>query len=254
MATELQVVPARRGQAVRLAEGQAIQIINTHGQQGVDTWCFKADDMAESLSMEHMHASLQGIFPAKGDALVTNHRRPIVILEEDTSPGRHDTVIAACDVHRYALLGCTGYHDNCTDNLHAALAVLGLQAPDCPSPLNLWMNIPVAPDGRITWGVPLCKTYSRLTVPPARRQRCISGCSIVARRRRACDCLVCLPDGRGDQPNFSRKASADRLRKSSRRSRSTSCGQSHHASAIMRSASGAARRARIGLAGMPPTI
>ncbi len=157
MATELQVVPARRGQAVRLAEGQAIQIINTHGQQVVDTWCFKADDMAESLSMEHMHASLQGIFPAKGDALVTNHRRPIVILEEDTSPGRHDTVIAACDVHRYALLGCTGYHDNCTDNLHAALAVLGLQAPDCPSPLNLWMNIPVAPDGRITWGEPLCK-------------------------------------------------------------------------------------------------
>lgn len=157
MATELQVVPARRGRAVRLVRGQAIQIINTHGLQVVDTWCFNADDMAEFLSMEHLHASLQGIFPAKGDPLVTNRRRPVVILEEDTSPGHHDTVIAACDVHRYALLGCRDYHDNCTDNLYAALGLLGLRAPECPAPLNLWMNIPIAPDGRITWGEPLSK-------------------------------------------------------------------------------------------------
>ena len=46
-------------------------------------------------------------------------------MEEDTSPGRHDTVIAACDVHRYASLGCTEYHDNCTDNLHAASFICG---------------------------------------------------------------------------------------------------------------------------------
>ena len=44
MTTDLQVVPARRGRAVRLDKRQAIQIINTHGQQVVDTWCFNADD------------------------------------------------------------------------------------------------------------------------------------------------------------------------------------------------------------------
>ncbi len=102
MTTDLHVVPARRGRAVRLAKGQAIQIINTHGQQVVDTWCFNADDLSEFMSMEHLHATLQGIFPAMGDGLTTNRRRPILILEKDTSPGRHDTVIAACDVHRYA--------------------------------------------------------------------------------------------------------------------------------------------------------
>ena len=89
MTKDLQVVPARRGRAVRLAKGQAIQIINTHGQQVVDTWCFNADDLSEFMSMEHLHASLQGIFPAKGDGLATNRRRPILMLEEDTSPGRH---------------------------------------------------------------------------------------------------------------------------------------------------------------------
>jgi uncharacterized protein YcgI (DUF1989 family) len=101
MTTDLTVVPARRGRAVHVAKGKAIQIINTHGKQVVDTWCFNADDLSEFMSMEHLHATLQGIFPTKGDALTTNRRRAILHLEEDTSPERHDTVIAACDVHRY---------------------------------------------------------------------------------------------------------------------------------------------------------
>ncbi|TNC52999.1 urea carboxylase-associated family protein [Rubellimicrobium rubrum] len=157
MTNVLQVIPARQGRAVRLQAGQAIRIVNTHGTQVVDTWCFNAADMGEFMSMEHLHATLGSIFPVRGEPLFTNRRRPILILEEDTSPGRHDTVIAACDVHRYALLGCRDYHDNCTDNLHAALRQIGLRSDECPSPLNLWMNIPVAPDGRITWGEPLSK-------------------------------------------------------------------------------------------------
>jgi uncharacterized protein YcgI (DUF1989 family) len=133
----------------------------------VDTWCFNADDLSEFMSMEHLHATLQGIFPAKGDALTTNRRRPILLLEEDTSPGRHDTVIAACDMHRYAMLGCREYHDNCTDNLHAALGQLDLHAPDCPAPLNLWMNIPVTPEGKIIWGEPLSKPGDYVTLRAA---------------------------------------------------------------------------------------
>jgi uncharacterized protein YcgI (DUF1989 family) len=99
------------------------------------------------MSMEHLHATWARSCPPKGDALVTNRRRPILVLEEDTSPGRHDTVIAACDVHRYAQLGCRDYHDNCTDNLHAALAALDLRTARVPAPLNLWMNIPIGPTG-----------------------------------------------------------------------------------------------------------
>ncbi|MES2540097.1 MAG: DUF1989 domain-containing protein, partial [Pseudomonadota bacterium] len=46
---------------------------------------------------------------------------------------------------------------NCTDNLHGALRQIDLRAGDCPAPLNLWMNIPVDSDGRISWGEPLSK-------------------------------------------------------------------------------------------------
>lgn len=155
--TELHTIPARRGRAARLNAGQAIQIVNTHGHQVVDTWAFSAEDMGEFLSMEHLRPTIGTILPTKGHALVTNRRRPILLWEEDTSPGIHDTIIAACDDYRYGLLGCTGYHDNCTDNLHAALRAIGLKAPETPSPLNLWMNIPVGPDGAIQWGEPRSK-------------------------------------------------------------------------------------------------
>lgn len=142
---------------MRLRAGQAIEIINTHGSQVVDTWAFNADDLHEFMSMEHLRPTIGSIFPRKGHALVTNRRRPILDFEEDTSPGVHDTLMAACDDYRYGLLGCTEYHDNCTDNLFAGMGLIGLRPQECPSPLNLWMNIPVDPEGKTQWGVPVSR-------------------------------------------------------------------------------------------------
>ena len=155
--SELHTIPARCGRAARLSQGQSIKIINTHGQQVVDTWAFSAEDLTEFMSMEHIRPTLTRIFPRAGDDLVTNRRRPILHFAEDTSPGVHDTLMAACDDYRYGLLGCTEYHDNCTDNLFAALRNIGLTAPECPSPLNMWMNIPVDGEGNTEWGVPASK-------------------------------------------------------------------------------------------------
>lgn len=164
---DLVTIPARRGRAVRLLAGQALEIINTHGHQVVDTWAFSAEDMTEFLSNEHTRPTIGTIFPTKGHALYSNRRRPILHFEEDTSPGIHDTLMAACDDYRYGLLGCTDYHDNCTDNLHAALRRIGLETPETPSPLNLWMNIPVDKAGRTAWGEPLSKPGDYVTLRAA---------------------------------------------------------------------------------------
>ena len=118
-------IPARRGKAERIREGQVIKVINTHGQQVVDTWAFNARDLTEFMSMEHSRAAMKKIIPEVGDTLVTNRRRPILQVVEDTTPGVHDTLLAACDRYRYEQLGCKDYHDNCTDNLTAALKALG---------------------------------------------------------------------------------------------------------------------------------
>ena len=150
-------IPARKGKAAILEAGQEVKVINTHGQQVVDTWAFNRDDLTECLSMEHTRAALSRIMARVGDSLVTNRRRPILTLVEDTSPGIHDTLIAACDRYRYELLGCRDYHDNCTDNLAVALAELGLTPPETPSPWNLFMNIPVRADGSLSFEPPVSR-------------------------------------------------------------------------------------------------
>ncbi|MGI4954575.1 MAG: DUF1989 domain-containing protein [Janthinobacterium lividum] len=152
---ELNTIPARRGTAARVRRGQTVRVVNTHGDQVVDTWAFNAADMAEHLSMEHTRPGILKVIPRVGDALLTNRRRPILTVMEDTSGGVHDMLMAACDRWRYEGLGCTEYHDNCTDNLHAALQALGCDVAETPSPLNLFMNIPVQPDGTLSFDPPV---------------------------------------------------------------------------------------------------
>ena len=156
-------IPARKGKAARLRKGQRVKVINTKGQQVVDTWAFNADELREFMSMEHSRVAIGRIIPGTGDSLVTNRRRPILTLVEDTSGGIHDTLFAACDRWRYEALGCKKYHDNCTDNLAAGLAALGLAPPETPAPLNLFMNIPVVDGNRLEVRPPLSTPGSYVT-------------------------------------------------------------------------------------------
>jgi len=157
-------IPARRGKAAFVAAGQHVSVINTHGEQVVDTWAFNRADLAEFMSNEHTRAHSLHLVPRPGDVLRTNKRRPILTLVEDTSGGIHDTLIAACDRYRYAFLGIEGHHDNCTDNLFAAMAALGLTPGEVPSPLNLFMNIPWTVEGALSFEPPVSTpgSYIRL--------------------------------------------------------------------------------------------
>ena len=141
-------IPARHGKALRLAAGQAVRLTNTHGTQVVDCWAWNAYDLGETMSMEATRVWTQHLNPRVGDTFVTDARRPILTLVEDTSPGVHDTVMAACDRQRYVLLGCTGYHRNCVDNTVAAMLDLGITLPFTSlASFNIFMNIAVEADG-----------------------------------------------------------------------------------------------------------
>ena len=164
MTSEPITIPARRGKAARVAKGRTVTIINSHGQQVVDTWAFNAADPTEFMSMEASRAYVLKLCPGIGDSFVTNRRRPILTVVADSSPGVHDTLLAACDRHRYALLGVEGYHDNCTDNLAAALAELDLATAHTPGPLNLFMNIPWTEAGALSFEAPLSKPGDRISL------------------------------------------------------------------------------------------
>jgi hypothetical protein len=149
MSADTILIPARRGRAIALDAGQRLKIINTHGSQVLDTWAFGRPDGGTWLSMEHTRSWNSRLTPRVGDVLVSNRYRPMLTVVEDTSPGIHDTLMCCCSRAIYEKMGCTGYHDNCEDNLHVALGEVAITLSHTPGPLNLFMNFPVASDGTI---------------------------------------------------------------------------------------------------------
>lgn len=142
-------VPARGAEAFHVTAGQRMRITDLEGGQVGDLFAYSADDPAEHLSASHTRAATARLFPAPGEHFVTTRRRPILTLVEDTSPGRHDMLIPACDPERYRALGAPG-HASCAQNLADALARHGMYADTVPQPVNVFMDVRPAA-GELTW-------------------------------------------------------------------------------------------------------
>lgn len=138
-----QRIPARQASTVFVPCGRILKIINTHGSQVIDTWALNSLQPAEYLSMSHTRTAMLKIALTVDDTLISNQRNAMLTIIADTSPpGTHDTLIAACDAHRYRQLGAEG-HLNCSDNFQTSLRAVGLAAsslPATPDPWNLFMN------------------------------------------------------------------------------------------------------------------
>ncbi len=142
-------LPARHGRALRLACGDAVELVNLHGTQVADCWAVSAADPLEHMAMDQTRSVNSTIRPFRGMRFVSNRRRPMLALEEDTSPGLHDTLLCACNEAIYRELGCDPGHRSCEANLHEALASLGIRLPFTPAPFNVFMNVPLSADGAI---------------------------------------------------------------------------------------------------------
>lgn len=134
----------------------------------------------EYMSMPHTRAGSLHIRPRVDDTLYSNLREPMMTMVEDSSPGIHDTLMAACDPQRYKVLGVEDWehHGSCAENLVLALKELndraGLKGAKAvgadvtinavPAPLNLFMNIPWNEPGDLSFDAPKGKEgdYVRL--------------------------------------------------------------------------------------------
>ncbi|MFN8233836.1 MAG: urea carboxylase-associated family protein [Actinomycetota bacterium] len=146
--------------------GEPVRRRGRGGGQVVDLFAFSSADVAEYASAEHTRMQVNRLFPAVGEAFVTNRRRPILVLESDDSPGIHDMLCAACDPIRYRLLG-DDVHASCQDNLLRVMAELGHPHVEVPQPINLFMDVGVQPDGSLTWGPSPAKAGDRVTLRAA---------------------------------------------------------------------------------------
>jgi uncharacterized protein len=144
-------VPGGEGRAVRVEAGRSLRVVDIGGGQVADLFAFSLDDPSERLSAAHTRAQHFRIFPAIGQSFMTNRRRPILLLEADTSPGVHDMLFAACDAARYADLGASPGHRSCAQNLREAIAAFGIAPVEVPQPVNLFEHVAIRTDGTLAW-------------------------------------------------------------------------------------------------------
>jgi len=149
-----QVVPAGEPFMRRVAKGQVLRILDLEGNQAVDTLFYNADDSEERYDANNTIRGQSNIYLTAGTTLLSNEGNPMLTITADTC-GRHDTLGGACSAEsntvRYALE--KRHMHACRDSFLLALAEYdhGMSKRDLPSNINFFMNVPVTPDGRLTF-------------------------------------------------------------------------------------------------------
>lgn len=143
------LVPAGEGRAVHIDAGTRFKIIDVEGGQVGDLFAFSANDTSEYASASHTRSIIKKLFPRGSDSIYTSRRRAILDLESDCSPGRHDSLFAACDPKRYESFGITSPHRSCATNLQESMAEYGGMCVPTPQPFNVFMEVAVDDNGGI---------------------------------------------------------------------------------------------------------
>jgi urea carboxylase-associated protein 1 len=137
-----------------IKRGQVFRIVDLEGNQAVDTIFYNAGDTAESYSVTDTLQRQQGIYLGTGSVLYSNRGRALLTIVADTC-GRHDTLGGACAAEsntvRYAHQ--KKFMHSCRDNYLLALAHAdnGMGKRDLVPNINFFMNVPVTPDGGLTF-------------------------------------------------------------------------------------------------------
>jgi urea carboxylase-associated protein 1 len=148
------VLPAGVGLAHEIRAGQALRIVDLEGNQAVDTLFYNARDLDERYSANDTIRRERQLYLTTGSRLLSNDGRVMLTITADTC-GRHDTIGGACSAEsnqvRYALE--KKYMHNCRDSFLLALARYGrgMSKRDLSSNINFFMNVPVTPEGGLSF-------------------------------------------------------------------------------------------------------
>ncbi len=142
------VIPPNEARVVTVEPGEILQIVDVAGQQVSDVMVWRLDDPDEYLSPAHTVSCLTHLVPVAGEALYSNHRRPLLRIRRDTV-GNHDLVVPCCDPERYRNdFGIE--HVSCLSAIEDALRAAGEPwRARAELAWNCFMNNHVEPDGRV---------------------------------------------------------------------------------------------------------
>ena len=148
------VIPAGEPWLHEVRQGQYFRIVDLKGNQAVDTLFYNAHDYADRYSAQDTIREQRNIYLTTGTKLMSSGGTVLLTIVADTC-GRHDTLGGACanesNMVRYAIE---------KRHMHACRSSFlkgiidwdhGMSKRDITSNINFFMNVPVTPDGRLTF-------------------------------------------------------------------------------------------------------
>ena len=142
-------IAPRSGVAFELRKDEILSVIDPEGGQVSDLVAYSLDDRREVLSNGRTFDYEETIRLTTGHRIWSNRSNPLLEIVED-SGGQHDFLLTPCSeaTFRHFYPG-KPVHRGCFGNLADALRPYRIEADDLPVAFNLFMNVPVDPDGAL---------------------------------------------------------------------------------------------------------
>lgn len=143
-------IPSRKPWSHLVKKGETLRIVDSHGQQAVDTLFYNAHDHAERYSAQDTLREQGSAYVVAGTALVSNEGRIMARVVANTG-GAHDTSAGACSCESNTVRfgHHVKYQNACRENFVLEVTKYGMTKRDVVPNINFFMNVPVEPDGNL---------------------------------------------------------------------------------------------------------
>src|SRR5467141_1870499 len=147
-------IPAGEPWIYEILGGQYLRIVDVEGNQAVDTLFYNGGDYEDRYSAQDTIRAQANIYLTTGTKLMSSKGNVLLTIVADTC-GRHDTLGGACatesNMVRYAI--DTRYMHACRNSFLKAVIEWdhGMTKRDITSNINFFMNVPVTPEGKLTF-------------------------------------------------------------------------------------------------------
>lgn len=137
-----------------IKKGQVFRIVDLKGNQAADTLFYDAKNPENRYSASDTIRNQRALYLTTGTQLMSNEGDVLLTIVADTC-GRHDTLGGACsresNVMRYAFE--KEHMHACRDSFIRGAQECGchLGKRDLTCNINFFMNVPVTPDGQLTF-------------------------------------------------------------------------------------------------------
>jgi len=131
-------------------KGQIIRVIDIEGEQVSDLVCFAQQEVEEYFASGRTIDYNEKLFLSTGDVLYSNRSNPMLTILTDLV-GRHICLYAPCSREMFLkTYDIAEPHPNCLDNLFTHLESFGIGKAQIPTPFNVFMNVEISGQGKIT--------------------------------------------------------------------------------------------------------